>query len=70
MTYGRLHKSELCTVHGHSQVQEGGAAVALPLKDRSRKIVPVPSRLLNKKPLLGDDVYKSDMSGIRPRDGW
>ena len=43
----------------------GHVPVELPLEDRSLKIVPSPSRLLNKKGLFGEERYAQDMQQRR-----
>jgi hypothetical protein len=49
-----------------ASARAGGAAVALPIADRAARIVPVPSRLLNKKPIMGDETYGAQMASHTP----
>lgn len=45
--------------------RRGCVPVALPLSDRSLRIIPTPSRMYNKKPILGSEAYMAQV-----RSGW
>ena len=43
--------------------RRGGKPVAFPLRNRRLQLFPTQSRLLNKKPILGEEVYAGQMAG-------